>query len=131
MCGLTLDSTGAHLARAALESVAFQTLDLVGAMAADTGAGPVALRVDGGMTANDWMCQFLADVLEVAVERPAVLETTAWGAALLAGVGAGLLPGLDAVGWVAERRFEPRMDGAVRARMVDGWHSALRRALSR
>ena len=131
VCGLTLDSTGAHLARAALESVAFQTLDLVGAMAADTGAGPVALRVDGGMTANDWMCQFLADVLEVAVERPAVLETTAWGAALLAGVGAGLLPGLDAVGWSAERRFEPRMDGAVRARMVDGWHSALRRALSR
>ena len=129
VCGLTLDSTGAHLARAALEAVAYQTLDLVAAMEADTGSGPIALRVDGGMTANDWMCQFLADILGLPVERPAVLETTAWGAALLAGVGAGVLPGLDAVPWTAERRFEPRMDPGVRTGLVAGWRAAMRRAL--
>jgi glycerol kinase len=129
LTGLTLGTTPAHLARAALEAVAYQTLDLVEAMQADAGRGPVALRVDGGMTANDWMCQFLADILDVPVERPAVVETTAWGAALLAGVGAGLLPGLDAVPWAAERRFSPAMDPAVRQRLVAGWRQALARSL--
>lgn len=129
VCGLTLDSTAAHLARAALESVAYQTLDLVEAMAADAGRGPHALRVDGGMVANDWLCQFLADVLDTPVERPAVLETTAWGAALLAGVGSGVLGGLDAGGWVAERRFLPGMPGGVRDGLVAGWRAALGRAL--
>ncbi len=129
VCGLTLDSTGAHLARAALEAVAYQTLDLVEAMRADGGVAPQALRIDGGMAANDWLCQFLADVLGTPVERPAVLETTAWGAALLAGVGAGLLAGLDAVPWASERQFVPRMDRAVRDGLVDGWRVAVRRAL--
>ena len=129
VCGLTLDSTAAHLARAALESVAFQTFDLVGAMAADGAAVPATLRVDGGMVANDWLCQVLADVLDRPVERPACPETTAWGAALLAGVGAGLLPGLDAVPWTAERRFVPGMDPALRTRMIEGWQQAVRRAL--
>ena len=129
LSGLTLDTGPAHLARAALEAVAYQTLDLVGAMEADTGARPNALRVDGGMAANDWMCQFLADILLLPVERPAVLETTAWGAALLAGVGAGLLPGLDAVPWRAERRFTPGMAPAAREHLLDGWRAALARTL--
>jgi glycerol kinase len=133
IAGLTLDSTAAHLARAALEAVAYQTLDLVTAIAADAdaggGAGPRALRVDGGMAGNDWLCQFLADVLDRPVERPAVLETTAWGAALLAGVGAGLLPGLDAAPWRAERRFTPHMTDETRSRLVAGWRDALARAL--
>ena len=136
ICGLTLDATAAHLARAALESVAYQTLDLAEAMAADMGAKTLTgaaqeLRVDGGMAANDWLCQFLADMLRVPVRRPAVLETTALGAAFLAGVGSGLYPDLAVAGanWAPERSFEPRMDAAERTRMVDGWRRALRRAL--
>ena len=136
ICGLTLDATAAHLARAALESVAYQTLDLAEAMAADMGAATVAaaaqeLRVDGGMAANDWLCQFLADILRVPVRRPAVLETTALGAAFLAGVGSGLYPSLSAAGqnWQPDRSFEPRMAEAERARMVAGWRIALQRAL--
>ena len=74
--GLTLDATGAHLARAALESIAYQTLDLIDAMAADGAPRAATIRVDGGMAANDWFCQFLADMLDAPVERPAELETT-------------------------------------------------------
>ena len=85
ICGLTLDSTDAHLARAALESVAYQTLDLVNAMRDDAHPDAPALRIDGGMAANDWLCQFLADVLVAPVERPVSVETTALGAAFLAG----------------------------------------------
>ena len=129
VCGLTLDTGPAHLARAALEAVAYQTLDLIDAIAADSRARPATLRIDGGMTANDWLCQFLADILDMPVERPAVLETTAWGAALLAGVGAGVLPSLDAVPWRAQRRFEPHMDATARDRLVEGWRRALARAL--
>ena len=129
VCGLTLDSTPAHLARAALEAVAFQTLDLLDAMAADGAVVPATLRVDGGMVANDWLCQVLADVLDRPVERPDCAETTAWGAALLAGVGADVLPGLGAVPWVAGRRFVPGMDTAVRMEMLRGWRLAVRRAL--
>ena len=129
VCGLTLDATPAHLARAALEAVAFQTLDLLDAMASDGAAVPATLRVDGGMVANDWLCQVLADVLDRPVERPACAETTAWGAALLAGVGAGVLPGLGAVPWLAGRRFVPGMDTAVRMGMLQGWRLAVRRAL--
>ncbi len=138
ICGLTLDATAGHVARAALESVAYQTLDLAEAMAADMGAATVTgaaqeLRVDGGMAANDWFCQFLADMLRVPVRRPAVLETTALGAALLAGIGSGLYGGLAEAGnvWAPERSFEPRMDERERAAMVAGWHNALRRALAR
>ena len=130
LCGLTLDTTPAHLARAALEATAYQTLDLVAAMAADAGAAPRTLRIDGGMTANRWMCQFLADILDLPVERPANPETTAWGAALLAAFGAGIVPslrgGLD-VPWTAERRFEPAMPAATRARLIEGWQHALAR----
>ena len=83
--GLTLDASGAHLARAALESVGYQTLDLMNAMAGD-GARPSGVRIDGGMTANSWLCQFLADILQLPIERPRNLETTALGAAFLAGL---------------------------------------------
>lgn len=131
ICGLTLDATAAHLARAALESVAYQTLDLTSAMAADGGAGAAALRVDGGMASNDWLCQFLADMLQAPVERPAGVETTALGAAFLAGLATGVWPNLDALSatWALERRFEPRMDPALRRRMIDGWQTAVRRTL--
>ena len=140
ICGLTLDTTPAHLARAALEAVAYQTLDLAAAMAADMAVGrgePAVtsaaheLRVDGGMAANDWFCQFLADILRVPVRRPAVLETTALGAALLAGVGSGLYSSLATAGqaWAPDRSFEPRMDTAARDSLVAGWHRALKRAL--
>lgn len=132
ICGLTLDATAAHIARAALESVAYQTLDLMEAMRKDGAGQPQALRVDGGMAANDWFCQFLADMLEVPVERPPVLETTALGAAFLAGLATGVWPGLAALAgtWSLERRFLPRMEGAHRARMISGWRDALRRTLS-
>src|SRR5438309_6818381 len=93
--GLTLDATGAHLVRAALEAVAYQTLDLTDAMANDGAAIGASVRVDGGMAANAWLCQFLADMLQVQVERPENLETTALGAAFLAGLATGVWPGLD------------------------------------
>lgn len=132
ICGLTLDATAAHIARAALESVAYQTLDLVEAMKKDGAGLPQALRVDGGMSANDWFCQFLADMLQVPVERPAVLETTALGAAFLAGLATGVWSGIDALAgtWSLGRRFMPGMDGPQRQRMIDGWHAAVRRALT-
>lgn len=129
--GLTLGATQAHLARAALEAVGYQTMDLIAAMVADGSARPATMRVDGGMAANDWLCQFLADLLEVAVERPGDLETTARGAAFHAGLATGLwsgLPALEAL-WSRERRFEPAMTAAQRAPLVAGWHDALHRTL--
>ncbi len=130
--GLTLDSSAAHLVRAALEAVAYQTLDLAGAMAADGAGDAAALRVDGGMAKNDWLCQFLADILEAPVERPTIVETTAAGAAFLAGLATGVWDDLAAVGrcWSLDRRFEPRMAGPQRERMIAGWRDALARALA-
>ena len=132
ICGLTLGTTADHLARATLEAVAYQTLELADAMAADGGAGAAALRVDGGMAANDWLCQFLADMLQAPVERPSGVETTALGAAFLAGLAVGVWPGLDALSatWTLQRRFEPRMGKDRRATMVDGWKDAVRRTLT-
>ena len=131
ICGLTLDSGGAHLVRAALESVAYQTLDLTVAMARD-GAHPAsAIRVDGGMAANDWFCQFLADVLDASVERAAGLEATVSGAAYLAGLAAGVWPDLPAIGAGVHSAtvFTPRMNAARRAALITGWHDALQRTL--
>ncbi len=132
--GLTRNSGPAEFARAALESVAFQTRDLWEAMQADWGAGGEAvLRVDGGMSASDWTMQFLADMLGAPVDRPEVLETTALGAAWLAGMKAGLYPDQEefARGWALERRFEPAMDDAERARRYAGWKDAVERTLTR
>jgi glycerol kinase len=131
--GLTLDAGRAHIARATLESVGYQTRDLTTAMKADGAPAPAAIRVDGGMVANDWLCQFLADMLDVAVERPRVIETTALGAAYLAGLATGVYAGLDAVayGWHCERRFEPRMNAATRAQLYTGWQKAVQRVLTK
>lgn len=130
--GLTLGSTAAHLARAALEAVAYQTLDLAEAMAADAGSRPRLLRVDGGMAANDWLCAFLADLTDMNVERPGDLETTARGAAFHAGLATGVWSGLDALSalWSREQLFAPDMTAEARAPLVAGWHDAVRRTLS-
>jgi glycerol kinase len=131
--GLTLDTSAAHLARAALEAVAYQSFDLREAMANDGAAGAQALRIDGGMAANAWLCQFLADILQVPVERPQNLETTALGAAFLAGLSTGLWEDLDALSrtWKRRDRFEPAMELQERERLIAGWRSAVERTLSR
>jgi glycerol kinase len=128
--GLTRGTTRAHLARAALESIAFQSRDVLEAMAADAGISIEGLRVDGGAVANDFLCQFQADLLNVAVLRPRVIETTALGAAYLAGLGAGVWPSADEVGkrWALDRRFEPRLDQSVRATRYDGWRRAVEKS---
>ena len=135
MYGLTRGTGAAEIARATLESVGYQTRDLLQAMHADWPAAARAetvLRVDGGMTASDAAMQFLADILGCPVDRPQVMETTALGAAYLAGLAAGLCPGLDGFArqWRLERRFTPRMEEAVRARKYAGWRDAVRRTLS-
>ncbi|QNE06421.1 glycerol kinase GlpK [Croceicoccus marinus] len=130
--GLTLGATQAHLARAALEAVAYQTMDLAGAMVADGGETPASLRVDGGMAANDWLCQFLADMIEAPVERPANLETTALGAAFHAGLATGVWSGLPALAALRSegRIFTPQMKGAARQSLIAGWHDAVRRTVT-
>lgn len=130
LSGLTRDTGPAVLARAALECVGYQTHDLFRAMAED-GVAPTTLRVDGGMVANDWMVQFLADVLAVPVDRPQVTETTALGAACCAGLQVGLFSGLDALAgqWQVERRFEPAMAALTRERLLTGWRQAVARVL--
>src|SRR5882672_8096902 len=133
LCGLTLEATAAHLARAALESVAYQTLDLTDAMARDGATRAATIRVDGGMASNDWFCQFLADVLDAHVERPTELETTALGAAFLAGLATGVWSDLKAVAaiWASGAVFTPAMAAARRQEAVAGWQTALRRTLAR
>jgi glycerol kinase len=128
--GLTRDSGRAEIVRAALESVALQTRDLAGAFAED-GVPIATLRVDGGMAANDWLMQTVADQLRRPVERPAVLETTAWGAARLAGMQAGVYPplGVDELRRV-ERTFEPAADASASERLYEGWTTAVRRAIT-
>ncbi|MEX2519832.1 MAG: glycerol kinase GlpK [Paracoccaceae bacterium] len=131
--GITRNTGPAEFARAALESVAFQTQDLLEAMRGDwTPDGETVLRVDGGMTASDWTMQALADQLGAPVDRPVVTETTALGAAYLAGLGAGICPPPEefAASWALERRFEPQMDEAERARRYAGWRDAVGRLLS-
>ena len=130
--GLTLGSTQAHLARAALEAVGYQTMDLADAMVADGGDPPATIRVDGGMAANDWLCQFLADMLQVPVERPQHLETTALGAAFHAGLATGVWKDLDALAatWARGACFDPKMAEEARATLAGGWHAALAKTLT-
>ena len=129
--GLTRGSGRAELARATLESVGFQTRDLIDAVRGD-GVETTVLRVDGGMAASDWTMQFLADVLDLPVDRPVDLETTARGAAWLAGYHAGFYPGPAewAVRWERDRRFAPTMEGDTRERKLRGWRDAVRRTLT-
>ncbi|MEE9590077.1 MAG: glycerol kinase GlpK, partial [Hyphomicrobiaceae bacterium] len=133
--GLTRGTGRAELARAALESVCYQTQDLLEAMRGDWSDGAsdgTVLRVDGGMVASDWTMQFLADILKAPVDRPKVLETTALGAAYLAGLKAGVYPGLNEFSdsWALDRRFSPQMAGETRARKLAGWRDAVRRTLT-
>jgi glycerol kinase len=133
--GLTRHSGDAELARAVLESVGYQTRDLLSAMRADwpgVAQANSVLRVDGGMTASDATMQFLSDILASSVDRPAVMETTAVGAAYLAGRAGGLCPDLNcfAAQWRLDRRFEPRMDAETRERKYAGWQDAVRRTLT-
>ncbi|WP_085311249.1 glycerol kinase GlpK [Planktotalea arctica] len=131
--GLTRGSGPAELAKAALESVGFQTRDLLEAMHADwCGAEETALRVDGGMSGSDWAMQFLSDILGAPVDRPHVLETTALGAAWLAGQRAGLYPGLEefAATWALERKFTPEMDTQTRGTRYARWGRAVQATLS-
>jgi glycerol kinase len=133
--GLTRTSGAAELARAALEAVAYQSRDLLEAMHADWPASKsstTVLRVDGGMTVSDITMQILADILASPVDRPIVMETTALGAAYLAGRGAGVCPDLAGFAgqWRLDRRFEPRMDSETRERKYSGWRQAVRRTLT-
>ncbi len=131
--GLTRATGPNELARAALEAVCYQTRDLLEAMQADWGEeGKTVLRVDGGMVASDWTMQFLADILAAPVDRPSILETTALGAAWLAGSKAGVWPDMEgfAKTWKLERNFSPHMREDDRARKYAGWRDAVTRTLS-
>jgi len=129
--GMTLDTRKEHLIRATLEAVAYQARDLLEAFKADIAGAltPATLRIDGGMAANDWFCQFLSDLLAVPVERPRIIETTALGAAYLAGLGAGCYASTEdiAAAWQCEKRFEPQMDAAQRDALYAGWQEAVAR----
>jgi glycerol kinase len=126
--GLTRGSGRDELVTATLQSVAFQTCDLIAAMA-DDGIKPSVIRVDGGMVANDWFLQFLADVLDVPVERPGNVESTVLGAAYLAGHQAGVVDSLADISglWERDALFEPTMQSAQRERLIEGWRDAVRR----
>jgi len=132
LIGLTRDSGVPEIVRATLEAVAYETRDLVEAMAADMGAAPNALRVDGGMVANSWLMQFVADILAVTVERPTVPETTALGAAYLAGLQSGVFEDLDQISrfWQLETAFEPQLADARRNALYAGWLDAVARVRS-
>ncbi len=129
--GLTRGTTRAHIARAALESIAFQSADILEAMQKDSGKVLKELRVDGGATANDLLMQFQADLLGVPVVRPKVLETTALGAAYLAGLTVNLWKSREEIAtqWQVEKRFEPRMEDKQREEQMQRWREAVRRSL--
>ncbi len=128
--GLTRGSGKAQIVRATLESIAYQTRDVVAAMSADSGLALEALRVDGGAVANNFLMQFQADILGVPVERPRVTETTALGAAYLAGLATGIWKSQDEIAtqWQLEKTFEPRMPADQRDALYAGWQAAVERA---
>jgi glycerol kinase len=131
--GLTRGTTRNEIARAALEAVCYQTRDLLEAMRRDWGAeSETILRVDGGMTASDWTMQRLADILNAPVDRPVILETTAIGAAYLAGLKSGFYPPPEKFAelWKREKRFNPKLDSAIRERKYAGWKEAVRKLLA-
>ncbi|HEX2554112.1 MAG TPA: glycerol kinase GlpK [Microvirga sp.] len=129
--GLTRYATKAHIARAALEATAFQTREVLDAMTKDTGIAVRELRTDGGMVVNELLMQFQADILDVPVVRPKVIETTALGAAYAAGLATGVWPGTDELvrNWVADKRWHPAMEGAERTRLYAEWGKAVGRSL--
>lgn len=131
--GLTRDTGPAHFARAALEAVGYQTHDLLVAMNGDSTTAVATLRVDGGMTRNPWLLQFLSDISDTRVERPAVVETTALGAAYLAGLHIGRYASLEdiATQWRSDAAFEPSMDAERRSTLVAGWRRAVASVVNR
>lgn len=128
--GMTRGTGSAHIARAALDSICYQTLDVLSAMNADSGIDIRELRVDGGATINDLMMQFQSDILEVPVIRPNVTETTALGAAYLAGLAVGYWPDMESISeqWQVEKRFEPSMDKSEVDKLTKGWKRAVKAA---
>lgn len=130
LTGLSFSTGRAHVARAALEAMSYQTHDLKAAFAAD-GAAWETLKIDGGMSVNDWLAQDLADLLELPVERPGFVETTALGAAMLAGVGCGLFGSLGEAAAMRRglERFDPKLDAAERERRLSGWREALSKVI--
>ncbi len=126
--GLSRGSGGDQVVTATLQSVAYQTYDLISAMA-DDGMSPGVIRVDGGMVANDWFLQFLADILDTPVERPVNVESTVLGAAYLAAFGAGILKSSAQISknWRCDSRFEPSMSADRRGQLLDGWQAAVSR----
>ena len=132
LLGLTRDSRVEHIVRAALEAVCYQTRDLMEAMKADYTGRFATLRVDGGMVSNDWLLHFLSDMLSLEVERPLCTETSALGAAYLAGLGCGLYDSLEdiAVNWHLDKHFEPNMAAEQRDRLYRGWCRAVQRIMN-
>jgi len=127
LLGMTRGTTRAHIARAALDAIALQSADLADAMLADSGIPLNELRVDGGAAANDLLLQLQADLLGVPVLRPRITETTALGAAYLAGIGVGLWGGREEVArhWQLEKRFEPQIGDAERRARMERWRAAV------
>jgi glycerol kinase len=132
LLGLTAECGRAELARATLDAVGYQTRDLMQAMAADCGVAIETLRVDGGMATSEWAMQFIADILPARVERPAVLETTAWGAAYIAGLARGVCPPPQEMmaRWAAARSFVPALDPTEREERYAGWRRAVTAVLA-
>ena len=130
--GLTRGSTAAHIARAVLEGIAFQTMDIVNAMEKDAGVRLAELKVDGGASRNNLLMQFQADILNTSVIRPKVTETTALGAAYLAGLAVGYWESIDHIKrqWAVEKAFEPKIGEAEAANLKEGWKDAINRTLS-
>lgn len=130
--GLTRGASAAHLVRAGLEAQAYQTEDLMRAMAEDAGKKLTEIRVDGGMVKNNWVCQFIADITATPVLRPAIIETTALGAAYLAGLHAGVFKSVDdiAARWQHERTFDVQMPADARAPLYAGWQKAVGQVLA-
>jgi glycerol kinase len=132
LLGMTRDTGPAHIARAVLEAVCYQSYELLEAMADDVGEDIEMLRIDGGMARNDWLAQYLADITRTTVERPALLETTALGAARLAGLQAGVFNALADLqkAWVADQTFIPTMDESERQSRLRTWRRAVESALT-
>ena len=132
LCGMSRGTNKAHIARAALESIAFQVSDVLTAMQSDINQPLKELRVDGGASQNDMLMQFQADILNVPVLRPKLLESTAWGAAAMAGLKIGVFDNLQQIAesWQLDRSFEPNMSTDQRTFHLEQWNSALQRAKS-
>jgi glycerol kinase len=132
IAGLSRESTKAHITRAALEAQAYQTLDLMAAMQDDSGYLVGIIRADGGLVANNFMCQFLSSMLQKPVEVPEISESTAWGAAALAGVQCGIFKGLEDIArsWTLSRRFDPALSLAERDKLYSGWKRAVAQTLA-